>query len=608
MSDKSAKVSGRHSPPRHHGIGTRPPKVENFKDTLKRIWGYMAKQRRLFFFVIGIIMVSSLLSLLGPYLLGVAVDKVIADPKTSTLLRMIAILSGVYVCHSLSLWLQNYWMIGIAQNTVFDMRNHLFSHLQRLPVLFFQERQFGELMSRLTNDMENVSRTLNTSVVQFTTSIVTITGTIIMMVWLSPLLTLLTLTIVPVMYFGMKWITKRTGKYFKDQQKDLGEMNGYIEEMFSGHLVVKMFSRENKVIQEFEEKNNSLKHSSYWAQTYSGFIPKLMNMLNNVSFAIIVGAGGLLALNGAISIGVIVTFTTYSRQFTRPLNDLANQFNMILSAVAGAERVFQIIDEAEENADEKEADSIKQINGNITFDSVYFSYKDEESTLKNISFHAKQGDTVALVGPTGAGKTTIISLLSRFYETNRGKIMIDGKDIKTITRDSLRSQMGVVLQDATLFHTTIRENLRYGRLEATDEEVEEAAKAANAHGFIIKLPMGYDTVLDSDGKGISHGQRQLISIARAMLAEPSLLILDEATSSIDTVTEMKITDALKTLMEGRTSFVIAHRLNTIRSADQILVLNHGEIIEQGNHDSLLEQGGFYADLVRTQQNETLDTG
>ncbi|WP_085506748.1 ABC transporter ATP-binding protein [Thalassobacillus devorans] len=568
----------------------------------------MRREKRLFWLVLVIVLISSLLSLLGPYLLGVAVDRVIEDPETSTLLQMVVLLGTVYLFHSLTLWLQNYWMIGISQNTVFTMRNHLFSHLQRLPILFFQERQFGELMSRLTNDMENVSRTLNTAIIQFTTSVITILGTIGMMLWLSPLLTVLTLTIVPVMYAGMKWITRRTGRFFKEQQKELGEMNGYVEEMFSGQTIIKMFSQEQKVIDTFQKKNEALRHASYWAQTYTGFIPKLMNMLNNVSFAIIVGGGGILAVNGAVSIGVIVTFTTYSRQFTRPLNDLANQFNMILSAVAGADRVFQIIDEAIETKDEGNAESIRELQGNIEFRSVYFSYEDEQPTLKNITFDAAPGETVALVGPTGAGKTTIISLLSRFYETNEGEILIDGENIKTITRDSLRKQMGVVLQDSTLFHTTIRENLRYGRLDASDEEVEQAAKAANAHSFISRLPDGYDTVLDADGKGISHGQRQLLSIARALLADPSLLILDEATSSIDTVTEIKINEALSKLMKGRTSFVIAHRLHTIRSADLILVLKDGEIIEKGNHEELLNNDGFYADMIKTQQNDSLNTG
>ncbi|WP_349408947.1 ABC transporter ATP-binding protein [Pseudalkalibacillus sp. SCS-8] len=599
--DLNEKNQSTQPPPRRHrGIGAKPPKVENMGATMKRIWTYMAGEKKRFILILSIVVISSALSLLGPYLLGVAVDSIIADPAGDTLFFMVSILLAVYLLHSVTSWLQNYWMIDISQNTVYAIRNHLFSHLQQLPLLFYQKRQQGELMSRHTNDIENISRTLNSAIIQFTTSMLTIAGTVGMMLWLSPLLTLLTLTIVPVMYFGMKWITKRTGRYFKEQQKQLGDMNGYVEEMFSGQQIVTMYSQEKRVIEEFSHKNKSLKEASYWAQTYTGFIPKLMNMLNNVSFAIIVGAGGLLALNGLVSIGIIVTFTTYSRQFTRPLNDLANQYNMILSAVAGAERVFQILDEADEKIHDEKAEDLNRIKGDITFKSVNFSYEEDQPILRDISFHASQGETVALVGPTGAGKTTILSLLSRFYEHDNGDILVDGKDIRTITRESLRRQMGVVLQDSILFHTTIRENIRYGRLDASDDEVEQVAKAAHAHEFIMRLPDGYDTVLDSDGKGISHGQRQLLSIARAMLADPALLILDEATSSIDTVTEMKITDALDTLMEGRTSFVIAHRLNTIRNADCILVLSDGRIIEKGNHDELLRKNGFYADLVHTQ--------
>ncbi|WLR48720.1 ABC transporter ATP-binding protein [Halobacillus litoralis] len=591
-----------------HGIGSKPPKVENIGGTLRWIWRYMAEERVRFITVLAAILISSALSLLGPYLLGLTVDMVIESPESDTLVTMLGSLCLVYLFHSLFLWLQNYWMIGIAQNAVRSMRSHLFSHVQLLPVLFFQKMQQGELMSRLTNDIENVSRTLNTAVVQFFTSLLTILGTLIIMFWLSPMLTLLTLTIIPVMYFGMKWITNRTGPYFKKQQKDLGEVNGYVEEMFSGQPIIKMFSKEEDVIGEFREKNKALRKSGYFAQVYTGFIPKLMNMLNNVSFAIIVGAGGLLALNGSISIGIIVTFTTYSRQFTRPLNDLANQFNMILSAVAGADRVFQVIDEKEERLDEKNAQDISETQGNIRFEDVGFSYEKGQQTLSDITFEANAGETVALVGPTGAGKTTIISLLSRFYDPDSGRILLDGVDLKGVTRDSLRRQMGVVLQDATMFHTTIRENIRYGRLDATDTEVEQAARSAMAHDFITRLPEGYDTVLDSDGKGVSHGQRQLLSIARAMIADPSLLILDEATSSIDTVTEMKINAGLINLMKRRTSFVIAHRLHTIRSADVILVLKNGKIVEKGNHRTLMEKGGDYAALIQAQTSERTERG
>lgn len=578
-------------------------KPQNMSTTLRRIWGYMAKEKALFILVMVMLIMSSVLSLIGPYLMGVAVDDVIAGSGGKELFIMLLWLTLIYLAQSGAIFFQNYWMIGIAQNVVFVMRNQLFSHLQKLPISFYQKRQHGELMSRLTNDMENVSRTLNSAIIQVVTSTLTIIGTIIVMLWLSPLLTVLTLLIVPALFAGMKWITNRTGKYFKEQQKTLGDMNGYIEEAISGQKIIKMYSQERRVIEEFEEKNEALRTSSYWAQSYSGLIPKLMNMLNNISFTIIVGVGGVLALKGAVSIGVIVTFTTYARQFTRPLNDLANQFNMILSAVAGAERVFQIMDEEMEAKDESEAREIATLKGEIAFEHVSFSYDQELATLRDVSFHASPGEMVALVGPTGAGKTTIISLLSRFYDADDGVILVDGLDIKKIKRESLRQQMAFVLQDSVLFRTTVRENIRYGNLKATDDEVVEASKRANAHDFIMKLPKGYDTVLSTEGSDLSHGQRQLLSIARAMLADPALLILDEATSSIDTITELKISEALKTLMAGRTSFVIAHRLNTIQNADLIIVLKDGEVIEKGTDQELIERKGFYADLVHAQRQK-----
>ncbi len=456
------------------------------------------------------------------------------------------------------------------------------------------------MMSRITNDMENVSTTLNSSVIQIFSSGLTLIGTVSVMLWLSPLLTVITLVVVPLMFYGMKWITSRTGRLFKEQQGNLGELNGFVEETISGQRIIKTFSQEDKVMKDFIARSEKLKQAGYYAQAYSGLIPKLMNLLNNLSFAIIAAAGGYLALKGSISIGVIVIFTEYARQFTRPLNDLANQFNTILSAVAGAERVFEILDKEKEEADEQDAGTLKEVKGNVRFEGVFFAYETGEETITDVSFEASAGETVAFVGPTGAGKTTLINLLSRFYEPKEGKILVDGQDIQRVTRESLRKQMGFVLQDSFLFQGTIKENIRYGRLEADDEEVIGAARLANADSFIRKLPNQYETVLSQDGSGISQGQRQLLSIARAILADPKILILDEATSSIDTITEVKIQEALDHLMEGRTSFVIAHRLNTIQKADKIIVLMEGSIIESGTHDELLKQKGFYYDLYENQ--------
>ncbi|WP_142255338.1 ABC transporter ATP-binding protein [Bacillus sinesaloumensis] len=580
--------------------GKKPQSSKDRIGTIKRIWAYLAVNHKLLIAVLAMVVASSGLGLLGPFLLGRGIDEYIVTNDHRGILLLLVGLGVVYILHSLSLWYQNYWMVGIAQNTVFSMRTELFEQLHRLPIHFFDKRQHGELMSRITNDIENVSSTLNTSVIQIFSSVLTLVGTVAIMLWLSPLLTLITMIIIPIMFFGIKWITKRTGKLFKEQQKHLGELNGYIEETISGQRIVKTFSQEETVINEFLEKSERLKKAGYYAQAYSGFIPKLMNVLNNLSFAIIAGVGGILALNGHITIGTIVIFAEYSRQFTRPLNDLANQFNTLLSAIAGAERVFDVLDEEVEAKDEKRARKVNQIKGDVAFRHVHFSYETDGNTIKGVTFDVKSGNSVAFVGPTGAGKTTIINLLSRFYEPDSGSITIDGIDISSLTRESLRNNMGFVLQDVYLFQASILDNIRYGRLDATDDEVIEAAKLANAHSFIMKLPNQYKTILNQDGSGISQGQKQLLSIARAILANPSILILDEATSSIDTVTEMKIQEALQRLMKGKTSFIIAHRLNTIEKADQIIVLKDGEIVERGNHTTLLQQKGYYHNLYTSQ--------
>lgn len=578
----------------------------NSWSTIKRIIPYLATNKGLLFYVLFMVLVSSVLGLLGPFLVGRAIDEYIVTKDSAGLFSLLIWLLGVYLFYSLSMWLQNYWMIGIAQDTVYAMRNQLFKKLHQLSIPFFDRRQHGELMSRVTNDIENVSSTLNSSVIQIFSSLLTLIGTVAVMLYLSPLLTFLTLIIVPLMFFGLRWITNRTGKLFKEQQKNLGELNGFIEETISGQRIVKAFSQEDKVIRDFITRSENLKKAGFLSQSYSGLIPKLMNLLNNLSFTVIAAVGGFLALSGigTVTIGVIVIFTEYSRQFTRPLNDLANQFNTLLSAVAGAERVFAILDENEEEVDEIQASELRDVRGQVDFEGVFFSYNEDDQTIYDVSFHAEKGETIALVGPTGAGKTTIINLLARFYEPNSGRILIDGQNIQQVTRASLRKHMGFVLQDSFLFQGTIRENIRYGRLEAGDEEVEEAAKLANAHSFIMKLPEGYGTILSQDGSGISQGQRQLLSIARAILADPVLLILDEATSSIDTITELKIQEALQRLMEGRTSFVIAHRLNTIQQSDLILVLDEGRVIEKGSHEELLGQRGFYYDLYRSSIKES----
>ncbi|MGN1400087.1 MAG: ABC transporter ATP-binding protein [Bacillus sp. (in: firmicutes)] len=578
--------------------GKKKEKTKDMKSTIRRIWNLLTVKKTPFLFVLLLVLMSSALSLAGPVMIGHIIDDYIVGGPKSGLATILVILASIYLGYSISLWLQNFVMIGIAQKTVQYMRGNLFRQFHRLPISFFDKRQVGELMSRITNDIENVSSTLNSSVIQVFSSTLTLVGTVTVMFWLSPPLALITLLTVPVMYYGMRWITRRTGKLFKMQQGSLGEVNGTIEETISGQRIIKAFSQEAEVAKTFEENAERLRQTGYWAQVYSGNIPKLMNLLNNLNYAIIAGAGGYFAFRGWITIGVIVVFLEYSRQFTRPLNDLANQFNTMLSAIAGAERVFDILDSPKENAIHAGKKEYADILGKVCFQSVTFRYgKEKNPTVSEISFELNPGETLAIVGPTGAGKTTIINMLARFYEHESGTITIDDQDITEYTRGSVRRHMAFVMQENFLFEGSVMDNIRYGRLKADDEEVFEAAKLANAHSFILRLPEGYDTVLEDQGAGLSQGQKQLLAIARALLADPSILILDEATSNIDTITELHIQQALRRLMKGRTSIVIAHRLNTIRHADQIIVLREGRVVEKGTHEELLNKGGFYKDLV-----------
>lgn len=583
------------------GTKRKKEEVGDWKQALLNVWRLVDEQRGLLITVLVLVFASSGLTLLGPFLIGQTIDNFIIPMKTDGLAMQIGLLLSIYAGTSLTMYFQNFWMVGIAQNTVYKLRAGLFNHLQKLPVSFFDKRQHGELMSRMTNDIENISQTLNSSFIQVFSSILTLGGTLAVMLYLSPLLTLLTMTIVPVMFIAMRWITRRTGILFKEQQRAIGELNGMIEETMSGQRIVKAFSQEERMKEEFAAKSDRLKRTGFWALTYSGFIPKVMNMLNNAAFAIVAGVGGLLALrgDGIVTIGTIVIFAEYARQFTRPLNDLANQFNTVLSAIAGAERVFSIMGEDVER-DAAESNGDIQLRGNVEFRNVSFGYAPETDgyTVEDVSLCVKAGETAALLGATGAGKTTLVQLIARFYEVDKGTILIDGIPIDELPRATLRSQTAFVLQDPFLFESSVRENIRYGKLDATDEEIEEAAKKANAHEFISRLEEGYDTLLSADGSEISQGQKQLLSIARAFVADPVLLLLDEATSSIDTVTELEIQAALEKLMEGRTSFVIAHRLNTVKKADIIYVMDQGKLIESGSQSELIGQKGLYYTMLQ----------
>lgn len=575
-------------------------RAKDTRGTIKRISAYLAAEKIKLTLVILMVLLSTILGLLGPYLIGRAIDLYIVTEAHEGLKTLLVWLIFIFIGHSLSIFLQNFWMVGIAQKIVYQLRKEIFHQFHRLPISYFDKRQHGELMSRVTNDIDNINNTLNQSVIQIFSSILTLVGTIVVMLSLSPILTFVTMTIIPLMLLAMRWITKRTGPLYKLQQKHLGDLNGFVEESISGQHVIKTYSQEKRVIKEFKENNERLKLSGFWALTIAGFIPKVMNMLNYLSFSLIALVGGILYIYDlGVTVGIIVIFAEYARQFTRPLNELSNQFNILLSAVAGAERVFSVLDEPREESDERDAKVLKEVKGHVTFEDVTFGYEDEH-ILKGISFEARPGESIAFVGHTGAGKTTIINLLSRFYNYDEGKITIDGHELNKITRECLRSHMGFVLQDSFLFHDTIRENIRYGRLTASDDEVIQAAKEANAHEFISNLPNGYDTVIDQSGSGISQGQKQLLAIARAFIAKPRILILDEATSNIDTVTELKIQQALERLMEGRTSFIIAHRLNTVQKADKIILLEHGQIKEQGSHEELLGLKGKYYALYQEQ--------
>ncbi len=587
-------------PEERHNGPEEVPKPKNARDTLRRLWRYLWEYKLGICLVLLLVAITAVFHLLGPYLMGKAIDDYIIPRDLGGLLRIILVMALIYILTSLFTWLQSRTMINVSQTVVRNMRKDAFDKLQELPVSFFDTRSRGDIMSRLTNDIDLINNALSSSVTQIFSSVITLVGALTLMLRLSPLLTGISMITVPVMFITTNIVTRRTRRYFEEQQKVLGALNGFVEESISGQKVVKAFVREAEEIERFEATNVVLRDVGTKAQIYSGIMGPLMNMLNNAGLAIVAGAGGWLAAQHIITVGTIVVFINYTRQFTRPLNELANQFNTIQSAIASAERLFEVMDEGPEPSDPPDAVELKDPRGEVEFQNVSFSYNSDEPVLKEVSFHAHPGQTMALVGPTGAGKTSIVNLLTRFYEPDEGDIFIDGYNIRRVTRRSLRSCLGVVLQDTYLFSESVKDNIRYGRLDATDEEVKMAARLANAEQFILSLPDGYDTILSEDGGDLSQGQRQLLAIARAILADPAILILDEATSSVDTRTERQVQEAMLKLMEGRTSFVIAHRLSTIRQADMILVIDDGQIIERGNHMQLLEQRGFYYNLYMSQ--------
>lgn len=497
-------------------------------------------------------------------------------------------------------FIQQFIMAGVAQKTVFALRRDVNDKLSRLPLKFFDAHPHGEILSRVTNDIDTISSTLQQSITQIITAIVTLTGIIIMMLTISPLLTLVTFLILPLSVLVTKNIASRSQRYFVSQQKALGQLNGHVEEMYTGHKIVKAFGRESEAVDRFNEINEKLYDAGWKARFVSGTIMPLMTFINNIGYVFVSVAGGILVMQGKITIGDVQAFIQYSKQFTHPITQTANIINILQSTVASAERVFELLDEVEEIPDRDAARLLHIPQGEVQFQNVRFGYEEGVTLMENMNMEAKEGQKIAIVGPTGAGKTTLVNLLMRFYEIGSGKITVDGVDIRDLKRGDLRRIFGMVLQDTWLFNGTIRDNIAYGRLGATPEEVVRAAKAAQADRFIRTLPHGYDTIINEEASNISQGQKQLITIARAILADPAILILDEATSSVDTRTELLVKKAMAELMKGRTSFIIAHRLSTIRDADLILVMNEGRIIEKGSHHELLAQGEFYADLYNSQ--------
>lgn len=581
------------------GMFGEQEKSRNTRATLLRLWGYIQRQTWALIGSTILVVVTSIISLLGPYLMGLAIDLYIDKGDLAGLARLLGLMILTYLVASLGTWLQTYLLVGIAQYAVRDIRRDLFARMQTLPVRFFDQRAHGDLMSRLTNDVENISNILATSFSQFLSSVISLVGVVVFMFILNVPLAIVSLIVMPLTFLLTRFIAKHTRQGFREMQHTLGELNGIIEETVTGERTVKAFVREKTTVENFSVVNRSLQKVAIRARVMVSFMGPLMNMVNNFGLAIVACSGGLLAVQSLVTVGEIAAFVNYAGRLSWPLNQIAQLFNSIQSALAGAERVFDLMDELPEE-DAENALAFERVKGDVTLEKVCFAYEKDVPVLKDVNLQAKAGQMIALVGPTGAGKTTIANLLTRFYDVDSGEIRIDGRDVRDVKKEDLRRTLGLVLQDNFLFAGTVMENIRYGRLEANDAEVVAAATLANADTFIQRLPRGYQTELTERGSNLSQGQRQLLAIARAILADPDILILDEATSNVDTRTEKHLQEALLRLMKGRTSFVIAHRLSTIRDADQVLVIHDGEIIERGTHTELLAQKGFYHNLYLSQ--------
>lgn len=599
----NVKSSG--MPPKKRGgrgpMSVNLDKAKDSKGTTKRLLTYLKDSKKQLIVVYAFIILSVILSLAQSVILQPIVDDYIVpllqhpeivEYKVGCL-RMILVLIIIALSSGICSYVQSRVMIEISQKTVKKLRDEVFSKLEKLPIKYFDTHPNGELMSRIVNDIDNISVSLNTSINQLISGFLTLIMTLTIMIVISPILSAISLISLPIMLLVVGKIAKINKKQFIRQQEALARVDGYIEEYVSGQKVIKAFNKESDVEAEFGKRNEDLRKNGFMAQTVAGMVMPIMGNIGNITTAITTVVAGIFCIQGKITLGTITIFSKFSKEYSRPITEITNQFNVIQSGIAGAERIFEILDEQEEYPENVGKPEIGKIKGHVEFKGVHFGYEENKPVLKDINIDAKPGETIALVGPTGAGKTTTINLLTRFYDVTKGEILIDGKNVKDVEKDSLRDSLGIVLQDTVLFSGTVKDNIRYGKLDATDEEIIEAAKLADAHSFIKRLPNGYDTIISEDAGNISKGQAQLINIARVILNNPQILVLDEATSNVDTRMEVKIQTAMNKLLEGRTSFVIAHRLSTIVNSDKILVINYGQIVEQGSHEELIAKKGIY---------------
>lgn len=599
----------RHGPMGGHGRMSGE-KAKDFKGTMKKLLNYMAEFKIAIFFVVLFAIGSTIFNIVGPKILGKATTEIFngligkvsggSGIDFEKLGKILLTLLCMYVISAAFSFIQGYLMTGVSQKMTYRMRKEISEKINRMPMNYFDTTTHGEVLSRVTNDVDTLSQSLNQSATQMITSVTTIIGVLVMMLSISPLMTLIALLILPVSLMLISQIVKRSQKFFKNQQEYLGHINGQVEEVYSGHNIVKAFNKEEDVIRTFDETNEILYQSAWKSQFLSGMMMPIMQFVGNLGYVGVSILGGYLAIKGSIEVGDIQSFIQYVRSFTQPIQQVAQVANMLQSTAAASERVFEFLNEKEEDQTVENPVSVEGLEGNVEFDHVRFGYHPDHIIIKDFSAKVKEGQKIAIVGPTGAGKTTMIKLLMRFYDVNSGAVLVDGHNVKDFNRSELRQMFGMVLQDTWLFNGTIEENIRYGKQDASHEEVVAAAKAAHVHRFVQTLPNGYNMVLNEEASNVSQGQKQLLTIARAIFADPKILILDEATSSVDTRTEVRIQKAMDNLMKGRTSFVIAHRLSTIRDADLILVMKDGDIIEQGRHEELLAQNGFYAELYNSQ--------